>query len=255
MSTLTSSSYSSIPQSQAAVLAIAALQCRIRELEEEEGTLKLEVEKLKKTVKLKENEFEKRERELEIVFERARNMKQQAENALIEIEQETYANYKLKKDLEKQKMVISNSKKVTNSKKSAKKGMKTQFKDHKKLGDEYEDLLSIIFSPPELIGKIKSKKHATKKSDIDLLPVKVRNICLKLLELPKNFSKQKMCVKNEIIHNLILAREEARRLSDRIYRLENNRLVTLSPQSAANELKTDIKRFNTIVDIMNNFEF
>ena len=241
--------------SQAAVSAIAALQRRLRELEDEKSILTKEVEKLNAHVSTNDEDYTKREKEVSEITARANKMLEDSAATLVQIQEERRLNTQLKEDIFTIQQELGESEEIATAKVQAKINKKKQIANYDQILNEYESLLSIIFQPPQLVGRQHQINMKKSDYDIDLLPLGQRRIAKQLQQLPDRYAKQPLNTKRAMIQGLLCTREEANKLAAKIYSLEKKRSISTTPRSITFEIDKYTKQFMILTHEMKRFKF
>lgn len=217
-----------VPQSEAAITAIKALQKRVRELEQEKQALNDEIYSLDIQVKLRDEQFANRQHDLVDATEMAKQMVSNAASTMVEIKAERAENERLKQRLAllEEKLGASNPACRTQAVQ-----MENLRRVEKNITD-FESLLAHIFSNQwQSIAASYLKPSELKNSDIDpdLLPRPVRDIVKRMLELPTKYRAQDIIGKRAIIQGLICSLETASDLAVKIHDLEKEQKVSRTP--------------------------
>ena len=241
--------------SQAAVSAIAALQKRLRELEEEKALLTKEVEKLNNHVTTNDEDYTKREQEISEITARANKMLEDSSSTLVQIQEERRLNQKLKKDIFNAQHDLDESEDAVEEILKERAAKKKQVASLDQVLSEYESLFSVVFQPPQLVGRQHQIRMKKSDYDVDLLPVGLRRIARQLQQLPERYSKQPITTKRAMIQGLICTREEVNKLAEKIYALERRRCTSTTPRSLSFEIDKYTKQFMILTNEMRRFKF
>ena len=241
--------------SQAAVSAIAALQKRLKELEEERELLTDQVNKLKDHVTVNDSDYTRREKEVSEITARANKMIEDSAETLVQIKEERRQNSLLKQEILNTQKELSGLNHSCLDRLKVCSSRKKQISSYDQVLKEYESLLGLIFEPPQLIGRQHTISMKKSDYDIDLLPANQRRIARQLQELPASYTKQNLVTKRTIIQGLICTREEVNKLADKIYRLEKMRCTTTTPRSITFDINKSIQQFMILSNGMKRFKF
>lgn len=244
-----------VETSQAAVSAIAALQKRLRELEEEKLNIEKQIEQYSKNASFNNQEFERREREVAEITARAYKMTQENASVLVQIQEERKRRLELKNQLLDLEDQIEECGDACESTRVEARSIKQTQYNYNKILDDYETLLGLIFEPPKLVGKKHDFKMRRSDYDIDLLPTSMRRMAQQLSELPAQYKSQNLTTKRAIIQGLVCTREETRKLKEKIYVLERKRNTSTTPRSLSFEINKYIQQFNILSGEMKRFKF
>ena len=241
--------------SQAAVSAIAALQKRLRDLENEKATLTKEVEKLNNHVSTNDEDYTKREQEISEITARANKMLEDSAATLVQIQEERRLNTKLRKDIFDAQQQLDESEEAVELILQERAIQKKQVASLDQVLAEYESLFSIVFKPPQLVGRQHQFRMKKTDYDVDLLPVGLRRIARQLQTLPERYQKQPITTKRAMIQGLICTREEVNKLAEKIYSLEKRRCTSTTPRSLSFEIEKYTKQFMILTNEMKRFKF
>ncbi|EAY11605.1 hypothetical protein TVAG_081770 [Trichomonas vaginalis G3] len=241
--------------SQAAVSAIAALQKRLRELEDEQKNLQSQIEQYNKHWSFNNEEFERREKSVAEITAKAYKMTQENAHVLVQIQEERKRKLELKNQILDLQDEIDECGDLEQSTRVKKGSVKQVSINYNKILDDYETLLALLFEPPQLVGRKHDFKMCKSDYDIDLLPTTMRRIAQQLEALPDNYKSQNLPTKRAIIQGLVYSREETRKLKEKIYALEKKRNTSTTPRSLTFEINKYIQQFNILSGEMKRFKF
>lgn len=244
--------------SKAAVDAMAALQARIKELEEGNAKLRKEASRLRVIADEDESKLQERELSLMEASDRAQKMLEGASETLTELRRIKKENRALEKQLNELQDQLS--KKVDAERRSANSlaTMEKQRKHAKKLIAEYEALFKEILTPPALnlqrIDGVPFNNTAI-TANTHSLPATLQTVIQIIQTLPFPFRDQKLEKKREIIVELLKARDISARIADEIHELELQKRDMGNSRRIQAEIDVKASHYYLITQAMSRFRF
>lgn len=237
--------------SRAAISAIAALQKRIKELEEERITLETEVKSLHTQIDEKNSKFFQREKELQETTIRAKEIISSSSFSLTQIQKAREENEQLKNELEEaedeyQKAISEKIKRPTSQ----------QINVLLRQISEYEIIFQDIVSQTQKSQMLpcNSTLFLQLVSDPDLLPQPLRDIVKQLRKLPVTFQNQAISTKRAMVQGICCAREHINRLTDEIRELQSQ-IRKQTPRKLRCEIQTLSAQANVLIQEVSRFRF
>ena len=232
--------------SRAAIAAIAALQKRVKELEDENILLEQEHESLQKALNTRDTAYTIRENALNEATAKAKLMLSGATAALIQIREARTENRRLKMQIDETEELIGKQKqKCTTLTKSSRKISMSLSQLLEKLA-EYESLLSDLLTPPPQSSPLTAEEVvllSSTQNDPDLLPPPLSDILRRLQNLPKDFCRQTIQTKRLIIQALCDAKAATTEIKAKITHLEKQKFSSSTPmkfEAAIHKLATHL---------------
>ncbi|KAK8866319.1 hypothetical protein M9Y10_009280 [Tritrichomonas musculus] len=243
--------------SKAAVDAMAALQARIKELENYNARIRKECQRLKVLAETDENSLNEREASLMNAADKAKQMLEGASESLIELRKVRHDNRQLQNRLEQLQNDLSA--RVIQENKAKEKLLKLSDKkdNAEKLLKEYEELFCEILSPPDfqLNGNGQIPFTNTIAVTTHSLPATLQTAVMMLQTLPFPFRDQKLEKKREIISVLLNAREIAYKIQEEIHQLELQKLESGSIRRIQAEIDVKSSHLYLLTQAMSRFRF
>ncbi|OHT00975.1 hypothetical protein TRFO_32137 [Tritrichomonas foetus] len=245
--------------SRAAIAAIAALQKRVKELEDENTLLEQEHESLMNTLNSRDTAYTIRENALNEATAKAKLMLSGASAALIQIREARTENRRLKQQIDETEQLIDKQKtKCRTYTRSSKKISLSLSQLLEKLA-EYESLLSDLLTPPPQTTTLTPEEIiliSSSENDPDLLPPPLSDILRTMQNLPKDFCRQNIETKRSIVQALIAAKAATSDIKAKISHLEKQKFSSSTPvkfESSIHKLAThllilsnEMKRFRFV---------
>lgn len=236
--------------SRAAIAAIAALQKRIKELEDEGMVLEDEKDHLKQQLDEKNTAFSMRENAYSEAQAKAKQFISLASANLIENRDMRTENQRLKHEIdETQKILKQHKTKLTTIRKKSKKSSMSLSSLMQRLA-EYECLLGDLFAPPSPSSMTTDEIMFYSSAQVDpaILPPAISTIFITLQELPKEFTMQTLETKRKIVQALRVGKSTTTDLNSKIRVLEKQKFSSSKPQ----KFETEIKRLSAQLLIISN---
>lgn len=244
--------------SRAAIGAIAALQKRVRDLEDEAALLEDDHSSLLARMNERNDIYTIRENALNEATEKAKQILSTASTALIEIRQARAERERLKQQIEETERLIENQDAKIKFKRSNCKSIKASTALLMQWLAEYELLLGDIFTPPPQNANLSPEEIALVSSgeyDPAILPEPLSDILRNLQRLPKRFSKQKIETKRKIVRALCDAEAVLTDLRTKVKGLEKQKFMSSTPKKYEVELKRLAIHTRILSDELRRFDF
>ena len=237
--------------SRAAISAIAALQKRIRELEEEKTTLETEVKSLHSQIEEKNGKFLVRERELQETTIRAKEIISSSSFSLTQIQKAREENEQLKIELQEaedqyQKAISEKIRKPSSQ----------QINILLRQISDYEIIFGDIVEQTQKTQMLPCNSAILQQlsSDPDLLPQPLRDIVKQLRKLPSTFQNQSITTKRAMVQGICCAREQINRLSDSVRDL-HSKIRKQTPRKLRYEIQTLSAQADVLIQEVSRFHF
>ncbi|KAK8866644.1 hypothetical protein M9Y10_009610 [Tritrichomonas musculus] len=232
--------------SRAAIAAIAALQKRVKELEDENALLQQEHDSLTKTINSRDTAYTIRENALNEATAKAKQMLSGASAALIQIREARSENRRLKSQIEQTEQLIEKQKQKSRTYNLSTKKISISLSQLLEKLSEYESLLSELLTPPPQTTTLSPEEIVlitSSQNDPDLLPEPYANILRTMQSLPKDFCKQNIVTKRRIVQVLCQAKSATTSIKAKISHLEKQKFSSSVPvkyDSSIHKLSTHL---------------
>jgi peptidoglycan hydrolase CwlO-like protein len=244
--------------SQAAISAIAALQKRVRELEEQSGLLEDERDSLRLRLNDRDFAYQRREAALNDAASKAKEILNNASVAMSQLREARTERQKLKAEVEDLERQIHEIQSKIKSTKSGHRRTKSGLTDLLRKLAEYEILIGdVVAQPPyrPCLSPDEASLLASREADPDVLPPSLGSILRNLQGLPKSFTTLNLGKKREVVKVLSEASAAVTELNAKIRNLEREKFASSTPK----KFDTEIKRLSSQMFILSNeirkFEF
>ena len=241
-----------VPESEAAITAIKALQKRVKELEQERQSLNDEIYSLNLQVKFRDEEFANRRHDLTDATAMARQMVSNAASTMTEIKSEREANIRLKDKLARIEEALACDR--------TDHSQQVQVENLRRIErsiSEFEALLVNIFATPwqSIAAAYLTPAELKSETDPDLLPRPVRDIVQRMRELPRNYKAQGVVKKRAIVQGLVCSLETASELAAKIHELEKEQKRSRTPLRVGIEIHGVAVQLHALTRCINRFCF
>ena len=241
--------------SLAAVSAIAALQKRIRILENEKIQIQSQIEELQQKFQTQDNDYSIREKELQSVTERANRIIEESKCSLSQIKEDRALNISLKQQISQYNELIEQKNSESQQNHFNKNHWLQIQKKTRQIINDYDILLQMFYSPTRLIGKRKNLLKSKLSSDINVLPLNSRRIVQLLQQLPSTYNKQTNKIKRSILQGIRCSLHITNDLTDQIFNMEKQLTTSKTPRSLTYEINKLVTEFEIISKEINRFKF
>ena len=244
--------------SRAAIGAIAALQKRVRDLEDEAAVLADEHASLLAKANERDEVYTIREHALNEATEKAKQILSTASTALIEIRQARAERDRLKQQIEQTERLIENQDAKVKEKRAGCKKVKCDAALLMQRLAEYELLLGDVLVQPPQNANLSPDEIAmisAIEADVSILPTPLCDILRALQGLPKKFTRQKIETKRKIIRALCDAEAVLTDLRTKIKGLEKQKFMSSTPKKFEAEIKRIAIHMRIISNELFKFDF
>lgn len=218
--------------SRAAIAAIAALQKRVKELEDENAVLEQEHESLSNTLNSRDEAYTIRENALNEATAKAKQMLSGASAALIQIREARAENKRLKSQIEQTEQLLQKQKQKSKTYTSSSRKLSNSLSALMEKLAEYESLLGDLLTPPPQTTSLTPEEIvliSSSENDPEILPEPYSDILRTMQSLPKDFRKQNLETKREIIHTLCQAKSATTNIKAKISHIEKQKFSSSTP--------------------------
>ena len=244
--------------SRAAIVAIAALQKRVRDLEDEAAVLEDDHEVLLAKMNERDQAFAIRENALNEATEKAKQMLSSASTALIQVREARNERDRLNQQIEEtEKLIQAQNKKISTQKAQIKK-VKYEVGLLMQTLSEYELLLGVILAPPPQTSNLTQEEIAVISSgenDPNILPPILADVLRRLQRMPKKFTKQTLEMKRATVRALFDAKSVTTDLNNKIMMLEKKKFSSSAPRRYEVKIKKLAIQMRIISSEMQKFDF
>jgi hypothetical protein len=244
--------------SQAAVNAIAALQRKVKVLEDEATALAAQKVALEQDLRLRDSGYQKRELVLKGATTRAQQMFKNATAAVQENEELYAENRRLKSEIELIQKCLHASRSPQRSVKGSTKQVKSQASKLLTRIDEYEILLSEFLAvPPHRCSLTRDEASVilSAKGDRDPILPDVDVLMADLREMPTDLSNQDMKTKRKIARALSHGMSAVTDLNNAVRRMELQQFDTSAPKRYQTEIRRLSAAMLLLCDEVMQFHF
>lgn len=244
--------------SRAAIGAIAALQKRVRDLEDEAAVLKDDHETLLAKMNERDEAYTIRENALNEATEKAKQMLSTASTALIQIREARSERDRLNEQIAETERLIESQNEKIKARKGACKRVKCDAALLMQRLAEYELILGDIFAPRTPTGSLTSEEISlisSTQSDPNMLPSPLSDVLRNLQRVPKAFTKQSIETKREIVRALLDARSVLTDLNMKMKTLEKQKFSSSTPRKFEVEMKKIALHMRIIANELQKFQF
>ena len=244
--------------SRAAIGAIAALQKRVRDLEDEAAVLQDEHTSLMAKMNERDEAYTIRENALNQATEKAKQMLSTASTALIEIREARSERDRLNQQIAETERLIQAQDEKIKAKRVTYKRVKCDAALLLQRLAEYELLLGDIFAPKLQSFNLSAEEIAlisSSETDPSILPAPLSDILRNLQRVPKAFTKQRIETKREIVRALLDARSVLTDLNMKMKSLEKQKFSSSTPRKFEVEMKKIALHMRIIGNELQKFQF
>lgn len=243
-------------ESRAAVDAMAALQKRIADLEQEIGGLRCETAKLRSLADETERSVNQKNEFISMEADKTHKMLQSASETLIELRRIQAENRQLQTQWDKLNDQIKKKELFRKQDHDKVIGEQNEAEHAELLEKEIEELFSLLLTPPEY-PKTTSKNVIFNPTITSIttysLPATIQTVISYLQSLPIPFREQKYKTKMEIVTTLFNARNMCCKLMSDINQLEMQKNKTTAKKKLQKDIDTKFSYLKILSQAMSKF--
>ena len=232
--------------SNSAIAAIAALQNRIKLLEEENNNFQKEKLKLETKINCKNKFFFYKNKAMENASEKAKEILSYISSTILEVQKEKEKNNFIRNQIKEIELLIPNKLENLNQKKKIKKEFLKNFNYYLNIINQYDLILFEIFKPIEFCQYEEINSNIS--INLNYFDSDIQNLLKKLIKLPKNFIKQSLFKKKKILYYL-----KESKIKLKLIEYQINQIYDL------NKFNEELKKLNLqyfiIINELNKFIF
>jgi chromosome segregation ATPase len=244
--------------SRAAISAIAALQQRVRDLEDQRAILEEEQESLRQRLAARDSAFRLRESSLNEATSKAQQILDTTTTAMTQLHEERARRQQLRAQIQEQQLLLDATVLKRRAHKAAHQKSKADLSVLLRMLHEYEILLGDLIMPG-LQRAALTQDEATlvlaSENDASTLPPNVAAIVRKLQQAPKRFARQSIEKKRVIVQALAEGNAAVTELNSRIKQLETQKFSSSTPKKFEAEVKRISAQLLILSNEMSKFEF
>jgi chromosome segregation ATPase len=244
--------------SRAAISAIAALQQRVRDLEDQGALLEEERDSLHRRLEVRDSAFRVRESSLNEATSKARQILDTTSAAMTHLHEERTRRQRLRSQLQEQQHLLDATVSKQRSHRAAHRKSKGEVSALLRILREYEMLLGDLISPGLQRGALTQDEAIlilAGNYEANSLPPNLARILRQLQEAPKRFARQSIENKRVVVKALSEGSAAITELNTRIKQLETQKFSSSTPK----KFQADVKRISAQLLILSNemskFEF